>query len=67
MTLLKRILPSGSAAAAAVTLVASIAGRRASGAYAAPLNATSHTAVGLAALAAIYPALALGLAVSWKR
>ena len=42
MTLLKRILLSGSAAAAAVTLVASIAGRRATGAYAAPLNATSH-------------------------
>jgi hypothetical protein len=40
--LLKRTLVSGSAAAAAVTLVASLAGRRATGAYAAPLNATSH-------------------------
>lgn len=40
--LLKRTLLSGSAAAVAVTLVASIAGRRATGAYAAPLNATSH-------------------------
>ena len=42
LSLLKRALLSGSAAAAAVTLVASIAGRRATGAYAAPLNATSH-------------------------
>lgn len=33
---------SGSVAAAAVTLAASVAGRRATGAYAAPLNATSH-------------------------
>jgi hypothetical protein len=42
LTLLKRTLVSGSAAAAAVTLVALLAGRRATGASAAPLNATSH-------------------------
>ena len=39
---LQRALVSGSVAAAAVTLVASLAGRRATGSYAAPLNATSH-------------------------
>jgi hypothetical protein len=41
-SLLARALLSGSVAAAAVTLVASAAGRRTTGAYAAPLNATSH-------------------------
>jgi hypothetical protein len=39
---LQRALLSGSVAAAAVTLVASLAGRRAAGSYPAPLNATSH-------------------------
>ena len=37
-----KALVSGSLAAAAVTLVASLAGRRRIGSYAAPLNATSH-------------------------
>jgi hypothetical protein len=40
--LMHRALLSGTLAAAAVTLVASLAGRRATGSYAAPLNATSH-------------------------
>jgi hypothetical protein len=41
-SLLRRALISGSIAAAAVTLVASLAGRRTAGSYPAPLNATSH-------------------------
>jgi hypothetical protein len=39
---MQRALLSGTVAAAAVTLAASLAGRRATGSYAAPLNATSH-------------------------
>ena len=42
LSFLHRALVSGTAAAAAVTLVASLAGRRATGSYAAPLNAPSH-------------------------
>jgi len=40
--LLRRALTSGTLAAAAVTVAAGVAGRRAAGSYAAPLNATSH-------------------------
>jgi hypothetical protein len=42
MSLLERALVSGSIAAAAVSLVVAVAGRRATGSSAAPLNATSH-------------------------
>ena len=42
MGILGRALVSGTLAAAAVSLVASLAGRREAGSYAAPLNATSH-------------------------
>jgi hypothetical protein len=42
MTLLERALVSGSVAAAAVSVVVSLAGRRVAGSSAAPLNATSH-------------------------
>ena len=42
MSLLERALVSGTVAAAAVTLVVSLAGRRMSGSSPAPLNATSH-------------------------
>jgi hypothetical protein len=40
--LMHRALLSGTVAAAAVTLAASVAGRRQAGSYPAPLNATSH-------------------------
>jgi hypothetical protein len=46
MRLLERALISGSIAAAAVTAVVAIAGRRIAGSAAAPLNATSHFAWG---------------------
>jgi hypothetical protein len=42
MSLIERALVSGTVAAAAVTLVVSLAGRRISGSAPAPLNATSH-------------------------
>jgi hypothetical protein len=42
MSLIERALVSGTVAAAAVTLVVSLAGRRMSGSAPAPLNATSH-------------------------
>jgi hypothetical protein len=42
MSLIERALISGTVAAAAVTLVVSLAGRRMSGSAPAPLNATSH-------------------------
>lgn len=42
MSLFERALVSGTVAAAAVTLVVSLAGRRSGGSPAAPLNATSH-------------------------
>jgi hypothetical protein len=42
MSLIERALVSGTVAAAAVTLVVSLAGRRAACSSAAPLNATSH-------------------------
>jgi hypothetical protein len=42
MSIVERALVSGTLAAAAVTLVVSIAGRRFAGSSAAPLNATSH-------------------------
>jgi len=42
LSLLKRALVPGSIAAAAVTLVVAVAGRRGPGSAAAPLNATSH-------------------------
>jgi hypothetical protein len=42
MSLIERALVSGTVAAAAVTLVVSLAGRRIAGSAPAPLNATSH-------------------------
>ena len=49
MSLLERALVSGTVAAAAVTLVVSLAGRRVTGSSAAPLNAAKFTASGFAA------------------
>jgi hypothetical protein len=46
MNLLQRIVVSGTAAAAATTLVASYAGRRKTGSYASAINATSHAVWG---------------------
>lgn len=48
-SLFTRALISGTAAGVATALVATLAGRRAAGSYAAPLNATSHVVWGDAA------------------